>query len=445
MKSIWLPKALLVLGAVTVVACSTDTSSPRAITELDLPMASVTVQCNDSQNDPQMGDVDAEFFWNCGDAIVLSFASGLLNDSATIMAIARGFNNALRATELNLPHFVAGTGGIPVNLSTPPPSPGPNGGWNGSWDNVGPNVTVVSFGAGSSGPLSAVAANELSGVMGITERIEQNGFAYNCAGAILPSVQNTQFCQWEIEAIYRDFGIRLTNPALDKHIITSFFGDSPNPFQNTTVAQGDTVRFDPVLIAQRPMNTDCQGGTFSLGDCVFSASSTSLIWGVSDSSNISILQSDTALVMVMQGVDTVDVSIRLATANEFTTATFVDSTVTVTVSDPAPPVTQPSGFRVNGCEEIPGPGGRLLVRYHLRWDAGDGSWEIRHATVNNVANATVMATGGEGQTTEWTPYYKFLNFGFQYRYWWISVTPEDSSSWVPSTSNPVQLGDGCNF
>jgi hypothetical protein len=115
------------------------------------------------------------------------------------------------------------------------------------------------------------------------------------------------------------------------------------------------------------------------------------------------------------------------------------STATVVVA-PSPP----SAFSTSaaGCQ-LKGS----IIRYLLTWHRGSGTtYEIRHGTVDDVAQGTLMSSGAATTTSVSTPYYSTTTPPLVH-YWWLRELAANGTPgpWVANVINGQSAADGCIF
>jgi hypothetical protein len=88
-----------------------------------------------------------------------------------------------------------------------------------------------------------------------------------------------------------------------------------------------------------------------------------------------------------------------------------------------------------------------IIRYVLTWHRGGGStYEIRHGTVDDVAQGTLMSTGPATTTSVSTPYYSKTTPPLVH-YWWLRELAANGTpgAWLPNAINGQNAADGCIF
>lgn len=325
------PRSFGMIALLASAACA-GPESIRESTSIVAPMPAAVQACSNTGN--AMTGINAQEWWDCEQIIPLwSFAGLSTADRETIEDAIAQVNSDLDATT-GAPQFEVVSGsGIEVYKA----SGNGTGNWCGATLPLGSAFPTTMYfyrpTSAACGPLFQVALQELTGLLGIHEQYEDYPSLSNCASSLFALNSAAGLCQWEIEAIYYEFGIRGTEPAYQRHTLTSMRGLDP---QSAQVNQTVTVQIAD-LVADRPANNSCPA--MDDGDCIFPAGATSIAWGVTGGSVQILVQNDQQFVFKALQAGTFAVT-ALPEEDEFNVAAkFSGNVATVTVT-PAPAIAQ---------------------------------------------------------------------------------------------------------
>lgn len=386
-----------IVALVTLAAC-VGAEPIGESTAVAAPLPSVLGSCNNTGN--EMVGLNAQEWWDCDQVMPLVSFTGLsLAEKNTILAAVDQVNSDLDPATTHVPQFAAVTGsGIHVHKN---PDNG-TGNWCGATLPGGSGFPTEMYfyrpTTGACGPLFQVALHELTGLLGIHEQYEDYDGLSNCASNLDALSTAEGLCQWEIEAVYYEFGIRDTKPDHLRHTLTLMRGVDP---QSAQVNQTVTVQIAD-LVAERPANNNCP----VMDDlaCIFPVGATSIAWSVTGG-NVQVLsQNDQQFVFKPLQTGTYTVT-ATPEEDEFNIAAkFTGNIATVTVTLPVPAIAQIAAGN-NGSAPV---GTAVNPKPKVRVLASDGTTPIQGVSVtfgspsggstlaqpNQVTDASGYATVG---------------------------------------------------
>jgi len=429
---------VFVLGA---ASCNSDVTTPEPD---PTPMRSVYAGC---------GDIPDQWFkayW-C-DNLALDLVAVSAADTSNVNKVAKEWNAAL--------HPGSTIPGVPYFSST---APGRHriavGHQSGTTNFAGqvlppnPNVTPdsINMAAGTNGAFLPVLFVESSHVVGFNdpgttwEKTATAGITDHCvryATTQSPvNYTNTKVCQHEVEGVYAGYGLRDAWPSEGKHIVTSIDG-LPSP--GVTLHVGETFTVEVTGLRFKRANPAFCGSE----DCTRPASGAAFNWTRSGSA-ISLSGTQNAVRTITAntvGAATVTVTFASSDTNEVTAlfgTTSSRNSFTVTVLSPPPPP-GPSVFTidVSACKTV-----GSTVRHKLIWQPGGGvTYEIRHGTVDDVAQSALMSSGPGTTSSVFTPFYSMSTPPLTH-YWWIREISAGGtpSAWLPNGGNDYYAPTGCVY
>lgn len=329
--------AVAVLAAVSVSACSEE--SPPSFAPVNSPPQSIQ---HGSCGAPAGPLFHFTVRFGCNNRKIGIPTTGPL--SGPLWAAATEWNSAF-PEGLGLPRFQQGLTGATFSVSMDV-NTATSGNVHGETYGLGSNAMTVKLftdeavtGAGAVGP---ILLHELNHVVGFENpwwegQNQDSMMSGHCArgpNGPFRSYVRTTICQHEIEYVLYAYGIRLTEPHMDRHIITDFNLNpilmTPNSQQSFTVTRLAANKGNPSIC----INVD---------DCGVTPGPNDLAWASSNSSVFTV--SSTGLSPIVTAGSTPGTAYLRASlaSNVYDVATFVHDSVLVTVATCTSISLNPSG------------------------------------------------------------------------------------------------------